>query len=53
MLFLYILGVFALLIFLLLMTNVKVHVKSDGDLSLRFQKSKRELSSEIFHTKNI
>lgn len=35
MIFLYILGVLAFLIFLLLMTNVKVHVKSDGDLTLR------------------
>ncbi len=35
MIFLYILGVLALLIFLLLMTSVKVHVKSDGDLTLR------------------
>ena len=35
MIFLYILGVFVLLIFLLLMTNVKIHIKSDGEFALR------------------
>ena len=35
MIVLYILGVLALLIFLLLMLNIKVHVKSDGELALR------------------
>ena len=35
MILLYILGIFAALIFLLLMTKAKVRIKSDGDIDLR------------------